>query len=325
VTWDSEIEVPPNLENILQMASLYDGYIVVTKGDPLNRNRVRVCCPELWGEGEENWSNWLDVAGTPVGSGKLEGDAGIHWPCLPGQRVLVGYSSLDPLTQFIIPAGIWSSQSQAGKQEMPLEAKYAADNGEAHKINIIKTEAGHTLGFNNVAGKETLFLVDWTGQGIFMTAFSKGEDKDAGPNQATPSREAETRLARFTIDGTSKEIDELTKDGKAGISICGLNGMGFHLLASKDGNSFAVTLGKGKDGKPGPSFVMSGKDGGSIVITAGEAQAVFNGKDGSLQVTKQLIDQAVKVEVEKQVEEIKKSFRESIQLSFPQEQKSSTI
>ena len=50
---------------------------------------------------------------------------------------------------------------------MPLEAKYAADNGEAHKINIIKTEAGHTLGFNNVAGKETLFLVDWTGQGIF--------------------------------------------------------------------------------------------------------------------------------------------------------------
>ena len=202
MTWDSEIEVPPNLENILQMASLYDGYIVVTKGDPLNRNRVRVCCPELWGEGEENWSNWLDVAGTPVGSGKLAGDAGIHWPCLPGQRVLVGYSSLDPLTQFIIPAGIWSSQSQAGKQEMPLEAKYAADNGEAHKINIIKTEAGHTLGFNNVAGKETLFLVDWTGQGIFMTAFSKGEDKDAGPNQATPSREAETRLARLTIDGT---------------------------------------------------------------------------------------------------------------------------
>ena len=90
MTWDSEIEVPPNLENILQMASLYDAYIVVTEGDPLNRNRVRVCCPELWGEGEENWSNWLDVAGTPVGSGKLKGDAGIHWPCLPGQRVLVG-------------------------------------------------------------------------------------------------------------------------------------------------------------------------------------------------------------------------------------------
>ena len=96
--------------------------------------------------------------------------------------------------------------------------------------------------------------------------------------------------------------------------------MGFHLLASKDGNSFVVTLGKGKEGKPGPSFVMSGKDGGSIVITAGEAQAVFNGKDGSLQVTKQLIDQAVKVEVEKQIEEIKKSFKESIQVSFPQEQ-----
>ncbi len=85
-----------------------------------------------------------------------------------------------------------------------------------------------------------------------------------------------------------------------------------------------MTLGKDNDGKPGPSFVMSGKDGGSITITAGEAQAVFNGKDGSLQVTKQLIDQAVKIEVEKQIEEIKKTFKESIQLSFPQEQQSST-
>ena len=54
------------------MSSLYDGYIVVTtEGDPLNRNRVRVCCPELWGEGEENWSNWLDVAGTPLDQASL--------------------------------------------------------------------------------------------------------------------------------------------------------------------------------------------------------------------------------------------------------------
>jgi len=325
LTWDSEIEVPPNLEHLLMMASMHDAYVVKTEGDPLNRSRVKVCCPTLWGEGEENWSNWLDVAGTPIGSGKLKGDAGIHWPCLPGQRVLVGYSNGDPLTQFVVPAGIWSSASKSGKQEMPLEAKHAADNGEAHKINIIKTEAGHTLAFNNVAGKEGMFFVDWTGQGLYMTAFSNGEDKTAGANEATYSREAETRLARLTIDGTSKEIDEITKDGKAGISICGLNGMGFHLLAGKDGNSFVVTLGKGKDGKPGPSFVMSGKEGGSIVITAGEAQAVFNGKDGAIQVTKQLIDQAVKVEVEKQVEEIKKSFKESIQVSFPQEQKSSTV
>ncbi len=220
------------------MSGMHDGYVVKTDGDPLTRTRVKVCCPTLWGEGEENWSNWLDVAGTPIGSGKLKGDAGIHWPCLPGQRVMVGFSNMDPLTPFVVPAGIWSSQSKSGKQEMPLEAKYAADNGEDHKMNIIKTEAGHTLAFNNVAGKEGMFFVDWTGQGLYMTAFSDGEDKKSGANEATYSREAETRLARLTIDGTSKEIGEITKDGKAGISICGLNGMGFHLTCGERREQF---------------------------------------------------------------------------------------
>ena len=62
MTWDSEIEVPPNIENLLMMSGMHDAYVVKTEGDPLNRTRVRV------------------VALTFGAKGKRIGRTGLMWP-----------------------------------------------------------------------------------------------------------------------------------------------------------------------------------------------------------------------------------------------------
>lgn len=314
----------PSPQLMVQYCTYHLG-IVRKVGDPEGRGRVQVEVPGLLGEGQENWTDWIEVLGPPIGGTQHQGDEGIWWPIQPGQIVAVAFMSGDPFALYCVPGPpVQERDSKKEEQEkgkeskpkqwVPKEAKRAwrQDPREPVRLRLIKSEAGHTLLFDDRGEKEKAYLVDWTGSGLFW--YCPGKDKDERENSQEQSkpRKGKRREQRLVVTGTAEKPSTLMKSGRHAIACLDLIGQGILQECGDDGGTIQFAT-RDKDGKIGPSIVLDAKQ-NRIYLTAGAVQIQVRGDKGDIVVTRQEVVQSTKVPVEdaiqKLYDELKEAYKE---------------
>lgn len=299
---------------MVQYSTLHMGKVVDVK-DPEGRGRVRLLVPGLLGIGKENWSDWVEVTGTAIGGiKKSEGDQGIWWPLEPGQLVLMGFVSGDPFAYFCIPGPPCQKEDKDGTQLTPKEAKIAAkkDAREGARVRTIKTEAGHTILFDDRGKSEKMAVIDWTGAGLFSACAGKTEDEKEQEGDESKERKGARRGTKMVATGTSKGPQEIMKDGYHILRLCDLNGGGAIWFA-KDGAGMAGMFAASENGSIGPSALFDAqKD--NLYLTAGDQQIQILGEEGLIAMTHPMIMEREKIPVEDaiemMVEAMKDAFKE---------------
>lgn len=290
---ESKLLVVPTPLQVLQACTFHIGIVRDLK-DPLGRGRVRVEVPTLWSTKNESWSNWIDVCHFPVGTAYRKGDCGIWWCPLPGEQIMVGFASGDLNKPFVVPGMGWSWEEKLGEEVIPLEAKHITDEDPraGTRVRELKTEAGHTLLFNDNGKSESLFLVDWTGAGLYHDCPGKVEDYKEPENTESYYRVGECREDKTTFTQTSEKPSKLLLNGEALLGFMDLIGQGWACAASDAGGT--VTLYTcGERWSVGPNIYMDAIN-NVIILTAGETQLVIDGKRGHIQVTRQIIKELAK-------------------------------
>ncbi|MEW6352507.1 MAG: phage baseplate assembly protein V [Thermodesulfobacteriota bacterium] len=307
----------PTPQLMVQYCTFHLGVVRDVK-DPEGRGRVCVEVPGLYSTGKKNWTDWIDVAGTPLGSNNDKGDEGIWWPMQVGQSVLVGFVSGDPFAMWCIPGPPCQDGKGENKQLTPLEPKIVGkkDRRGATRIRTIKGEAGHTLLMDDRGGKEKLALMDWTGSGLFTVAPGKKEDQKEKTGDGSKPRKGERRGTKMVVTGTSEKPKELLAAGAHFVRLCDLNGQGTVSVASDKAGRLALFV-AGENGSIGPSILMDVNDksgAASIIISAGAAQIALDAKQGVISFTPVMMAQHKRVKVEKVIakmcEAISKAYEE---------------
>jgi len=296
--WFYPLDIPPAYHHILNMSTCHFGYVTKIEGDPLKKGRCRLCIPSVFGEGEENWTNYVEILGTPTGSTKNKGDVGFHIPPAVGQQVMVFFKNGDPLQPVAIPAGYWSEEAKAGEQMMPKEVKNAADDDKQHLVTTLKTPAGHNLYFGDETGKELARFQHAAGFGLNLMGGIKGSEPSQSEKDATNYRTANKRGDECVGCETAKKPGEIFKDGNSIIQLAGQNGSGLSIVDDGQGGTLLLSTHQTNGSEQGPSIYMSTKEGGLILLTVGNVQLQIRGAKGDIKVTKQVIQEAVKEEVE---------------------------
>ena len=275
-----------------QFTSFHVG-VVKKVNDHEGRGRVRVEVPGLRGTGEENWTDWIDVTGNPIGgqNGSPKGDTGIWWPLQPGQSVIVGHMTADPDSLFCIPGFAGQSQDGENQQNVPTECKSCetGDHRDPTKIFQLKAPDGSMLKFDTREGKESLELVSRKGSGLKIIEPSK---LTADPEQKTGEskyRKSDFRDKKTSFRGDADSPSSLkNNEGITRIQDIGGNSMTMH---SKDGQGIvAIQANPSNSSTTGPSLVFDSKS-NSIILTAGNTQLIINGTKGQVEVTKQVIQE----------------------------------
>jgi hypothetical protein len=273
--------------------------------DPEGRGRVQVEVPGLLGTGKENWTDWIEVSGNPLGGTKAEGDEGLWWPLQVGQIVMVGFLAGDPFALWCIPGPTVQEEKGRNKQWAPKEAKIAGKKKprEATRIRQLKTEAGHTLIFDDRGKKEKLALVDWTGAGLYIVGPGKKEDEEEQEDEESKPRKNERRGTRLVAAGTAKKPGEICRDGQAFLYQTDLGGQGVASVAGNGAGILALFSTKGF-GEIASSIVLDAVN-DRIYLTAGETQMQILGDAGHIAVTRQIIKEIPeKAPVEDLIKEI---------------------
>jgi hypothetical protein len=277
---------------------------VVDVKDPERRGRVRVFVPGLLGEGKENYSDWIEMGGSLVGGvGKSEGDQGIWWPAQFGQSVMMSFPSGDPFAYFAVPGPPCQKEEKEGTQLIPKEAKIAGkdDPRGATRVRLIKSEAGHTIFFDDRGKKEKLAVMDWTGAGLFFVSPGKDEDEKEKEGEESKERKGKRRGTKSAAIGNAEKPSKICRDDVHIMSMLGLMQAG-HIQVATDDYGHAAFFVRTKDGKIGPSVFLDGKN-MRIYLTAGEAQLQIRGDKGDIAVTRQIIKELPKKNpVEKAIE-----------------------
>jgi len=292
---DNALSYPVTPYLINQQCTFHLGVVKDVK-DPEGRGRVRVECPGLLGKGKKNWTPWAEVFANPIGSNNSgDGDEGIWWPLQHGQIVGVGYLTGDPFAYFVIPGPPCQEKPEAGTQLTPEEAKKIGGKEkprERTRLNIVKTESGHTLFFDSRGKKEKMFLVDWTGSGLFVSAPGKKQDEEEKEGEESKPRKGERRGTKLVVTGTAKKPSEILRDGSMLMGLLDLIGQGIIQFATDGRGMVAVFATKGP-GQIGPSLVLdSQKD--NAYVTAGDVQIQILGEKGHIRVTRQIVKEAAK-------------------------------
>jgi len=280
------------------LSTFHLAYVVQNHGDPLTRGRVRVCCPSLYGEGREEWTNWVDISNAHIGSSENNGDVGIHWPAMPGQLVLLGFKAGDEWCPFVIPGPIWSNDAKAGEQLMPKEVKNAADEDKQHLVNTLKTQAGHNVYFGNETGKELARFQHAAGFGLNLIGGIKGSEPSQGKEEPTKYRTANMRGDECVGCETAKKPGEIFKDGKSIVQLAGQNGSGLSIVDDSEGGTLLLSTHQTNGSEQGPSIYMSTKEGGLILFTVGDTQLQIRGNKGDIKVTKLPVQECSKEKIE---------------------------
>lgn len=282
--------ISPIPNQILQQATFHLGVVRDVK-DPEKRGRVRVEVPSIWGQGERCWSYWADVCAFPVGSSYKDGDHGIWWCPVPGERVLVGFIAGQHQGAFVIPGPIWPIDNRPGSEVIPTEVKSInqEDNRQGTRLRVIKSEAGHTILMDDRGTEESMMICDWTGAGIGW--YAPGKQKDIPEQDGEPSyaRGAEIRGGDTVFSGSNKSASQISKIGITLCSLLGTNGSGM-IIACKDGQDKVTMFACQDKGDPGPSIVLDAKDDLVIFTTGkGNVQLVLDGKNGVIRTSRQII------------------------------------
>jgi hypothetical protein len=260
--------------------------IVKSLSDPKKRGRVCVEVPGLIGEGEENWTAWVEMSGNNVGSNVGKGDEGIWWPAQVGQTVLVGFISGDPFVLWAVPG---PPVNDGKKPMIPSEPRSYEKEREVTRCRVLKSEAGHTLLMDDNGKKEILGLMSWTGAGLIFLEGGKEEDEQEEPLKESKPRKGERREIKNIWEGTSKKPSELLEDKKSYIALTDLNGQGIIMTGDDEkGGQVAVYARKKPDEDPTISFVMD-TDKNELIITCGKAQIIMKGETGKIYSTSQII------------------------------------
>lgn len=307
---DSHPSIPPELKHVVQACTWHLGIVRDLK-DPEGRGRVKIESPEVNHTGQNNWMNWCDPIAIPVSSVHYGGDVGIWWPYVPGQPAYVGFKSGDYLQPLCMPGGSWAEEPESiGKELIPLEAKKMNKTSVrmGTRIRTIKSEAGHTLLWDDNGQQEALALVDWTGAGLFLAAPGKQEDEQEQKGEASKPRKGERRKARSVAAQTSMSAGELTKNGAALLALFDLDGQGFITLA-KDGKGAVMLFAAKEIGGAGPCVILDAEN-NKAYVGAGDAQIHLLGDDGKIMVTKQMIQEVEPIDLEGYIAATKDAIKE---------------
>jgi len=275
-----------------QYSSLHEG-IVRKTADPEGRGRVRVEVPGIRGAGEDNWTDWLEVAGLPFGGLKGKGDYGIWWPMQAGQRVKVGYLAGDNTVQVAIPCNTFQDKKGKLKQLSPKECKACDKDSNISETRLfaLKTPSGASLIFDDNKGQEAVQLCDWMGAGLKIDSPSNGQDEQEDEEKGESKvREDPVRGTRSTWQGDSHKTDK-TKHKSASVTLFDVNGSGFSIEA-KDGASVVQIKAIGGHGQQGPMITLSSKD-NLILLEAGTTQLIVNGPKNQIETTYTVIQEKV--------------------------------
>jgi len=296
--WSDFLVFDPSIQNVVALTTFHQAVVRKVEGDPLGMGRIQVECPDLHGVGEENYTNYVDVCGLPIGGGYNKGDCGIYWPMQPRQTVLYGYAAGDMLQPIAIPSGTVAESVDDKTGHLPIEVRNAQKKGKEHLVYMLKTPAGHTIYMGDETGKETLSVKHAAGFGLNLIGGFKGSEPTQSEGKETQPRTAERRGDKCVGCQTSKSPGELLKDGNAIVQLASLNGSGICIQDSDDGGTLLISVHNSNGSSQGPSFYMSTKEGGVILLTAGSAQLQVRGNKGDVKVTKQIVQEAIKEEVE---------------------------
>lgn len=280
----------PTPKNIVTFCTFHDG-IIRKLDDPECRGRVKCEVPGIFGTGKDNWTGWIPYCGYTCGSSnKGGGDEGFWNPPQVGQGVAVGFLAGERLAQFAIPGQLFlESDKGKNKQMLPKEQKAAGKEQarDATRMRMWKSEAGHTLLFDDRGKKEKLALVDWTGAGLHLIGPGKQEDEKEKEKEESKPRKGERRGTRMTVAGTAKKPGEICRDGFHLLSLLGLNTQGFTFYAEDDAGLVAVWAAT-KDGEIGPSILLDAKN-DDLYLSAGKEQIQILGSKGHIRMTRRLI------------------------------------
>lgn len=278
----SILPIPKDPIHFFQSGNLHFG-IVKSVDDPALRGRVLAECPAVFDTGPENWTGWCDFFGAPTGCQSFKGDMGIWWPPVPGLLVIVGFEGGNPKKPYCFPAGAWADN---GEPFLPLDAR--VQKKKSIHIRMLKSEAGHTLLFDDNGTQEGMFLCDWTGAGWFSRSPGKKEDeKSSSPCTASRMRKGAMRGGASAFNGSSPKPSEAIKDGVAIIGQLDLNGQGI-LQVAQDGDGVLFLFACKEKGSIGPSIVIDSK-GNQILLSAGETQLVVDGEMGHVYTTSHIV------------------------------------
>lgn len=295
---NNTLPIPLEPGHLLQASNFHIGIVKDVK-DPMGRGRVRVLARSICDDagGPKNWTNWAEVCRFPVGGFGGTGDFGMWWCPVPGELVAVGFLGGDYMFPIVMPFSAPQATPEEKKARIPLEAKALGDQEirKGTRIRIIKTEAGGTLGWDDNGQGEAMFLIDWTGAGLFAVCPGKTKDDEEKPKEESKFRKGETRGVKSVMAGTSKKPSEIIKGGKAVTGFLDLNGQGWLNVAEDDKGRVTIFAAK-EVGKIGPSIILDAEN-DLILLTAKETQIQIDGKAGHIMVTRQMILNAVFIEV----------------------------
>jgi hypothetical protein len=303
----------PSPELITQYCTFHMARVVDVK-DPEGRGRIRVEVPGLLSEGKENWTDWLDVGGTSIGGIKdSDGDEGIWWPMQVGQVVLVGFISGDPFVLWAIPGPPCQRGKGKNKQLIPREAKIAGKDNprDTTRVRQIKSEAGHTVLFDDRGKKEKMMLVDWTGAGLFTVCPGKEADEEEKEGEESKRRKGPRRKMKTIVTKSSEKPGKLLMDGNYTLGLLDMIGSGLIEWCSDEQGMVAV-FARNKDGEIKASALADAAN-ERFFITAGRMQIQVLGKENKIAVTRQIIQQCEKIDVESVIEQMAKGLKDAFE------------
>lgn len=289
----SPIPYYPSPDLINQQCTFHPGVVKCLK-DPVGLGRVKVEVPGLLSTGKKNWTGWVNIGGTPIGSSKVKGDEGDWWPVQVGQSVLVGFLCGEPTVMWAVPG---PSCADGGKPMIPAEPKSYDDGRKKTRCRVRKSEAGHTLIMDDNGKSEFLAVVDWTGAGMAIHAPGKEEDESESEDEESKPRKGLRRETKSVFAGTSKPPSEIVEGGAAYQAFLDLCAQGLYLYADdKEGGYVAIGARKSPGAAANPSIVLDAKN-NMILLTAGETQLQILGKADRIFVTKQMIVKSLLIEI----------------------------
>lgn len=312
--WPTKTVIPPSVEHLLYASTMHQGTITRTDSKMID-GRVQVELTGGLGEGKENWTPWIEFMGNTASSGEAATASGIWWPPNEGDIVYVGFKDGDYLQPYAIPGPIWSEKPEPNQSNVQSEVKAVGKkaNGarEATKVRSIRDESGNTLFFSSIGGKEAAYLVDTWGQGLYMVAPGKKTDPVETEGEKNKHRDAFTRGDKSVGTQTSPKPSEVLKTSESVVALMGLNGGGVMVYSGDGKGSVTVQASNANGETNGPSIFLDSKN-SAIILTAGETQLVINGQKGQVEVTKQVIREKPKVDVEPTIKNHKNFLKSNL-------------
>jgi len=287
----------PSPHLINQFCNFHPG-VVKNLNDPEGRGRVQVEVPGLLGTGKKNWTCWIEIGGTPIGTNKGAGDEGEWWPLQVGQCVLIGFVCGDPNALWLLPGPPCSDDDDP---LVPAEPKSYGRGRPTTRCRIRKSEAGHSLIMDDNGKSELLALLNWTGSGIAWHGPGKQEDEQEKEDEESKPRKGERRGIKNVFDGSAPKPSQIVEGGKEYMGILDLLQQGI-LTVADDKKGGIVTIGaRKKDGTIGPCLVLDAEQDAAF-LQAGQAQIQLFGdtkkeNNNKIFVTIQMVVQAKYIDI----------------------------